>query len=128
MKILITAICCLASGAACFPQSTFSVIGTPIPSSLAQQNYGSLPKGVVAYDLNICNRSAVKESVVSGEIYQALSGANGALKPIGRLVFACWRVDGRSLSLIRPIYELVANSRPKSRLVGASDHGVRSDL
>ena len=84
MKFVTITICCLALAARCFPQNTFSVIGTPIPSSLAQQNYGNLPKGIVAYDLNICNTTALKQSVVSGEIYQALSNANGALRPIGR--------------------------------------------
>lgn len=84
MKLAITAICSLAIAAPCFSQSTFSVTGTPIPAALLEQNYGTLPKHIVAYDLNICNASASKQSVVSGEIYQALSNANGALKPVGR--------------------------------------------
>lgn len=89
MRLLITAICALATGASCVAQSAFSVIGTPIPPSLVKQNYGRVPKGIVAYDLNICNASAAKQSVISGEIYQALSQNSAALQPVGReIVFA----------------------------------------
>lgn len=69
-----------------FAQSTFTVTGTPIPRGLVQQNYGSVPKGVTAYDLTICNASAVKQSLISSEIYQALSNTNGAIQPVGRQI------------------------------------------
>jgi hypothetical protein len=75
----------LAAGSS-FAQSTFTVTGTQIPQSLLQQNYGSVPKGVTAYDLNICNTSAAKQTLVSSEIYQALSTANGTIQPIGRQI------------------------------------------
>jgi hypothetical protein len=65
-------------------QTTFEVTGTPIPANLLQQNYGSVPKGITAYDLNICNVTDTKQSVVSSRIYQALSQSNTALQPIGR--------------------------------------------
>lgn len=84
MKFVTAAICALGIAAQCFSQNTFSVVGSPIPAALLQQNYGALPKHVVGYDLNICNASATKQPVVSGEIYQALSATNGALKPLGR--------------------------------------------
>lgn len=67
-----------------FSQNSFVVTGTPIPVALLQQNYGNVPKGVTAYDLSICNVSATKQSIVSSEIYQAVSNANGSLQPIGR--------------------------------------------
>jgi hypothetical protein len=54
-----------------FAQSTFEVTGTPLPATLMKQNYGKTPKGIAAYDLNICNSSGVKQSVVSSD----LSGA-----------------------------------------------------
>jgi hypothetical protein len=72
----------LASG-----QSTFVVTGTPIPASLLQQNYGKLPKGITGYDLNICNTTNAKQSVVSSEIYQTLTQTNIDLHPI---VKSCW--------------------------------------
>jgi len=71
----------LASG-----QSTFVVTGTPIPASLLQQNYGKLPKGISGYDLNICNTTNAKQSVVSSEIYQTLTQTNIDLHPIGRQI------------------------------------------
>ena len=69
-----------------FSQNTFAVTGTPIPASLLQQNYGTVPNGVSAYDLSICNVSTAKQSVLSSEIYQALSGAYGSIQPIGRAI------------------------------------------
>ena len=69
-----------------FAQDAFTVTGTPIPPALVQQNYGNVPKGMSAYDLNICNESAVKQSLVSSEIYQALAAANNAIQPVGRQI------------------------------------------
>jgi hypothetical protein len=69
-----------------FAQSTFEVTGTPLPATLMKQNYGKTPKGIAAYDLNICNSSGVKQSVVSSEIYQALAKSDLTLQPIGRQV------------------------------------------
>ncbi len=89
MKVLTTAICSLAMAVPCFSQHAFSVVGTPIPAARLQQNYGALPRHVVGYDLNICNASTTKQPVGSGEIYQALSTSNTALKPIARqIIFA----------------------------------------
>jgi len=67
-------------------QSTFQVTGARLPVTLAKQNYGKLPKGVSAYDLSICNASARKESLSSGEVYHALSKADPSLHPVGRQV------------------------------------------
>jgi hypothetical protein len=75
----------LSSGAS-FAQSTFTVTGTPIPPALLAQNYGPVPKGISAYDLNICNTSGVKQSVISSEIFQALSAADTTIQPIGRQI------------------------------------------
>lgn len=65
-------------------QASFEITGTPIPAGLLRQNYGSVPKGIGAYDLSICNVSATKEALVSSRIYQALSSTNSLLQPIGR--------------------------------------------
>jgi hypothetical protein len=67
-------------------QSTFTVTGTSIPTSLLQQNYGRVPKGIGAYDVSICNASNVKQSVISSEIYQAISESNPGLQPIGKQI------------------------------------------
>jgi len=80
----VVSIVCL--GATGFAQSTFEVTGTPLPATLLKQNYGKTPKGIAAYDLNICNSSPVKQSVVSSEIYQALAKSDATLQPIGRQV------------------------------------------
>ncbi len=67
-------------------QNTFTVTGTPIPASLMRQNYGKMPKGISAYDLSICNSTDLKHSIVSSEIFQALSKSNTGLQPIGRQI------------------------------------------
>ncbi len=76
----------LLCGAMASAQNTFAVTGTAIPASLLQQNYGKLPKDTTGYDLNICNVTNVKQSIVSSEIYQALAQSNTGLQPIGRQI------------------------------------------
>ena len=75
----------LAAGGA-QAEDTLAVSGTPIPKQLLAQNYGTMPKGVGAYDLSICNVTNVRQAVVSSQIYQALAQSNVALKPIGRQI------------------------------------------
>ena len=79
-------------------QNTFSVTGTAIPASLLQQNYGKLPKGISGYDLDICNITTSKQSIVSSKIYQALAQSNAGLQPIGRQIMltAILRSQNRS--------------------------------
>lgn len=67
-------------------QDKFTVDGTLIPKKLLETNYGRMPKGIVAYDLTICNSTPDKQSVTSSQIYQALSVSNQGLRPIGRQV------------------------------------------
>jgi len=83
MKFLISLLlsCSLALAA-----DNFVVTGTVIPDTLLQQNYGKLPKGVIAYDLNVCNVSGTKQSIVSSAIYQALAQSAAGLQPIGRQI------------------------------------------
>lgn len=69
-----------------FAQTSFVVTGTAIPADLLQQNYGKLPKGLIAYDLNVCNVSPTRQAVVSSQIYQAMSRADVNLQPIGRQI------------------------------------------
>jgi hypothetical protein len=83
-------------------QGTFEVTGTPIPSELLQQNYGTVSKGIVGYDLSICNITAFKQSIVSSKIYQALAQANTPLQPIGKQIMlaAILRNQGHSKSVV----------------------------
>jgi hypothetical protein len=67
-----------------FAQSTFEVTATPVPLALLKQNYGKTPKGITGYELSICNSSRAQQSVVSSEIYQAMSKSNPAIQPLGR--------------------------------------------
>jgi hypothetical protein len=77
------AILMLLSSLAAWSQ-TFVVTGTQIPDDLLRENYGSVPKGISAFDLDICNTTDKKQSVESSEIYQALARSNAALQPVGR--------------------------------------------
>src|ERR1700719_669564 len=88
-------------GAACFAQSTFEVTGTPIPGTLSKQNYGKTPKGITAYDLSICNSTRTKQSVVSSEIYQALSKSNPVIQPIGRQIVLASVLQTQNWSVLR---------------------------
>ena len=85
-SMVLAAIAAAAFAVSAFSQNTFAVTGTPIPAGLLQQNYGAVPKGVTAYDLSICNVSTVKQSVLSTQIYQALSATYGSIQPIGRAI------------------------------------------
>ncbi len=92
-----------------YGQGTFQINGTPIPVELLQQNYGSLPKGIGAYDLSICNVTASKQSIVSSKIYQALAESNTPLQPIGRQIMlaAILRSQNRSKAAI---FSMILNS------------------
>ena len=83
-------------------QAKFDISGTLIPTNLLQQNYGPIPRGIGAYDMNICNVTDQKESIVSSRIYQALSTSNPTLEPIGREIMfaAILRNQNHSLATI----------------------------
>jgi len=95
MKFLLSLIlsCSLAAAA-----DNFVVTGTVIPDTLLQQNYGKLPKGVIAYDLNVCNVSPTKQSIVSSAIYQALAQSTAGLQPIGRQIMLAALLRNQSRS------------------------------
>ncbi len=110
MKNFVVAVVSIASlGAASFAQSTFEVTGTPVPVTLLKQNYGKTPKGITAYDLSICNSSSAKQSVVSSEIYQALSKSNPAIQPIGRQIVLASILRTQNWSVLR-ILNIALNS------------------
>jgi hypothetical protein len=128
MKNIAAAVCGLAISAACFAQSTFTVTGTPIPSALVQQNYGNVPKGVVAYDLNICNSSAVKQSVVSSAIYQAVAGTSGDLQPIGRQIILAAILRNQSHSPTTIVNVALNSATTVLSILSSSKYHVPSGL
>jgi hypothetical protein len=109
MKVILAAICSVAIGSTCFSQNAFSITGTPIPNKLVQQNYGTVPKGLIAYDLSICNAANVKKSIVSSEIYQAISNVDTTVQPLGRQVVLAAILRNRSHSP-SAIFGVVLNS------------------
>ena len=87
MRIVARALACLALwGTLSFGQTTFDVTGTSVPPGLLRQNYGTMPKGVGAYDLSICNMTGSKQTIVSSQIYQSLAESNPGVQPIGRQI------------------------------------------
>ena len=84
MRFVFAAVALLSVGGAAAAQSDFQVTGTPIPASLLRQNYGAIPKGISAFDLNICNVTEDKQALVSSKIYQALAATGLPIDPIGR--------------------------------------------
>ena len=99
-QILISLVLC--GGAVSAQNTTFTITGTAIPAELLALNYGKLPKGVVGYDLNICNGSPTKQPIVSSEIYQAMSQSTVGLQPIGRQIMlaSVLRNQNRSTSTL----------------------------
>lgn len=89
----------IAAQAFATAQGTFEISGTPIPTKLLTQNYGSVTKDVIAYDLNICNITDAKQSIVSSKIYQAITQTDPALEPIGRQIMLASILQSQSHSV-----------------------------
>ncbi len=64
-------------------QDRFTVTGTVIPAFLLTRNYGSMPKGIVGYDLTICNATDQEQSVINTQAYQALAASTSQIVPVG---------------------------------------------
>ncbi len=109
-------------------QTDFQVTGTPIPANLLRQNYGAIPTGISAYDLNICNVTDSKQSLVSSKVYQALSGAGASLEPIGRDIMLAAIVQNQAHTLTN-ILSIVLNSTTSVLTVlGASRYRLPSGI
>ena len=67
-----------------FGQATFEVTGTPVPPDLLKANFGSLPKSIGAFDIDICNLTESRQTVISSKVYQSLALSNPDLQPVGR--------------------------------------------
>jgi hypothetical protein len=90
-------------------QDKLNVTGTPIPSALLAQNYGTIPKGIAGYDLNICNIADQRQTVVSSQIFQSLSQSNLSITPIGRGIMLAAILRGQNRSPMT-IAGLIVNS------------------
>jgi hypothetical protein len=100
MKILLIvgALSCLIPSTG-MAEDKIAVTGTPIPLQLLEQNYGSMPKGIGGYDISVCNVSDQKQTLVSSQIYQALSQANVSLTPVGRQIMLASILRNQSRNL-----------------------------
>jgi len=107
-----------------FAQTTFEVTGTAIPQALLQQNYGKLPNGIAGYDLNICNISGSRQSVVSSEIYQALAQSTSGLQPIGRQILLSAIVRGQNRTVSAILNAALASATGVLSILGSANHGV----
>jgi len=112
----------------CFAQNAFTVTGTPIPQTLVQQNYGSVPKTVSAYDLNICNVSSARQSLVSSEIYQALSSTNASIQPIGREIMLASILRNQNHSVANILKISLTSATAVLSLLGSSKYHVPGGL
>lgn len=129
MKILVlagfgTMLLCATS----FAQATFEISGTPIPASLLQQNYGTIPKGIGAYDLNICNISDAKQSLVSSRIYQALSTADSSLEPIGRQIMLAAILRNQNHSAMNILSVVLTSTTGVLSVLGSSKYKLPSGM
>ena len=109
-------------------QATFEITGTPIPASLLRQNYGSVPKGIGAYDLSICNISDTKQSLVSSRIYQALSSTNSVLEPIGRQIMLASILHNQNRNTMTILGAILNSTTGVLSVFGASRYKLPSGV
>jgi hypothetical protein len=109
-------------------QQTFSVTGTQIPLDLVKVNYGKLPKTIQAFDLNICNQSAAKESLTSSQIYQSLVEANPHLQPIGRQIIMGEILQNQQRSIATVLTVVLNSTVGVLSVLGAARTGVPANV
>ena len=119
-KLLLTML--LFAGAA-FSQGTFSITGTAIPNGLLKLNYGTLPSGVRAYDLNICNLTDSRRPITSSEIFQALAESDHDLRPIGRQIMLAAILHNQNHSLKTWLNLALTSSAGVLSILGANRTG-----
>ncbi len=107
-------------------QNTFEITGTPIPAQLLAQNYGSVVKGVNAYDLNICNITDAKQSLTSSKVYQALMQADTTIQPVGRQIMLASILRNQSRSLANVLNLAMSSATSALSLLGSSTYKLPS--
>ena len=126
--MLLSGFLLVACAGAAFAQTTFTVTGSPIPSSVLRQNYGKMPKGISAYDLNICNDTLQKQSVTSSAIYQAITTQYPALQPIGRQIMLASILRNQNLSLGNITGTALTSASGLLTILSSTKMGVPSGL
>lgn len=101
-------------------QDTFEITGTPIPQQLLTQNYGSMSKGISAYDLNICNVSDARQSLTSSKVYQALMQADASIEPVGRQIMLASILRNQNRSLANVLGLAMSSATSALSLIGSS--------
>jgi len=116
----------LLTTAALLAQDTFTITGTAIPTPLLKLNYGTLPRGVDAYDLNICNLTDARHSITSSAIFQALSEAQTDLRPIGRQVMLAAILRNQNHSVKTWLNLALMSTTSVLSVLGTSHTGISS--
>lgn len=125
MRSVARALACLTFwGGLGFGQTTFDVTGTSVPPGLLRQNYGTLPKGVGAYDLSICNLAATKQTLVSSQIYQSLALSNPDVQPIGRQIMLSAILHNQEHSTMNIVNVALTSMTGVFAVLGASRYNL----
>lgn len=121
-SLLLTAGLMALSVGAASAQNTFEITGTPIPAQLLNQNYGNVPKGISAYDLNICNVSDAKQSLTSSKVYQALMQADANIQPVGRAIMLAAILRNQNRSLANVLSVAMTSATGVLSILGTSNY------
>lgn len=125
MRMIGRAAACLAIwGTLGFGQTTFEVTGTSVPPGLLRQNYGTMPKGVGAYDLSICNLTAGRQTIVSSQIYQSLAESNPGIQPIGRQIMLAAILHNQEHSVSNIVNVALTSMTGVLAVFGASSYNL----
>lgn len=107
-------------------QDTFEITGTPIPATLLTQNYGNVPKGISAFDLNICNITDTRQSLTSSKVYQALMQADASIEPVGRAIMLASILRNQNRSLANMLSLAMTSTTSVMSILGTSTYRVPS--
>ena len=127
-RLLVTVVALLSMSGSGWAQADFQVTGTPIPGNLLRENYGAIPKGVGAFDLNICNVAESKQPLVSSRIYQALATTGAPLKPIGREIMLAAIIRNQSHTVTNILNVALNSTTGILAVLGASRYRVPAGL
>ncbi len=121
----LTGLLLLRSG---WAQSTFSVTGTEIPANLIRANYGRIPNGIEAFDLNICNETGDKHAVTASQIYQALAESNLNLQPLGGQIMLAAILQNQRRSVGTVLSVTLSSAVGVLAVIGAARTAVSSNI
>ena len=125
-SIILTAGLMALTACAALGQDTFEITGTPIPATLLTQNYGNVPKGISAFDLNICNISDARQSLTSSKVYQALMQADASIEPVGRAIMLAAILRNQNRSLANTLGLAMTSTTTVMSILGTSAYRLPS--